>query len=176
MPSLGLALRRTRSPRRRAPRRRRADGRRSGSGARIDKLVRPRDGHAGRREVLVERHARGRDGLERCAEHGREMCVGPPPVAARTRVGGRVGEPTVAGRVADRLRDCISATRASRSAAAASTRARKDLAAFPPERPARKPSVAKYSSGADGCGNIDAGAVAGRAGHARRGSTGRRGR
>ena len=27
------------------------------------------------------------------------MCVGPPPVAARTRVGGRVGEPTVAGRL-----------------------------------------------------------------------------
>ena len=102
------------------------------------------------------------------------MCVGPAPVAARTRVGGRVGDPTVAGRVADRLRDCISATRASRSAAAASTRARKDLAAFPPERLARKPSVAKYSSGADDCGNIDAGAVAGRAGHASFVETGRR--
>ena len=92
----------------------------------------------------------------------------------RLNAGGRVGDPTVAGRVADRLRDCISATRASRSAAAASTRARKDLAAFPPERPARKPSVAAKPS--VGCGNIDAGAVAGRAGHATRGSTGRRGR
>ena len=119
------------------------------------------------------------------------MCVGPSPVAARTRVGGRVGEPTVAGRVADRLRDCISATRASRSAAAASTRARKAVAARPPERLARKPSVAanpSVSGGpsygtyvppeAAGAGRekTDAGAVAGRAGHASFVETGRHGR